>query len=54
MAISKVQVVSIPVSDQDRAKDFYAMVLGFELIQDITMDATMRWVSSDRLVRTRH
>ena len=29
--IERVQVVSVPVSDQDRAKSFYTDTLGFEL-----------------------
>jgi catechol 2,3-dioxygenase-like lactoylglutathione lyase family enzyme len=44
MTISKVQVVSVPVSDPDRAKDFYVNVLGMELLQDMPMDNDMRWV----------
>jgi predicted enzyme related to lactoylglutathione lyase len=44
MTISKVQVVSVPVSDQDRAKDFYVNVLGMELLQDMPMSSDMRWV----------
>lgn len=31
---SRIQSVSIPVSDQDRAKQYYCDVLGFELLQD--------------------
>lgn len=44
MSITKVQVVSVPVSDPDRAKDFYVNVLGMELLQDMKMDESMRWV----------
>jgi catechol 2,3-dioxygenase-like lactoylglutathione lyase family enzyme len=44
MAISGIQVVSIPVSDQDRARDFYVNVLGFELLADTAMGPDMRWV----------
>jgi predicted enzyme related to lactoylglutathione lyase len=44
MAISKVQVVSVPVSDPDRAMDFYVNVLGMELLQDMPMNDTMRWI----------
>lgn len=44
MTISKVQVVSVPVSDPDRAKDFYVNVLGMELLQDMPMSSDMRWV----------
>ncbi len=42
MAIARVQVVSVPVSDQDRAKEFYVNVLGFELLQDTSMGPGMR------------
>jgi catechol 2,3-dioxygenase-like lactoylglutathione lyase family enzyme len=44
VAITGVQVLSLPVSDQDRARDFYVGVLGFELLQDIEMQPGMRWV----------
>ena len=44
MAITKVQLFSIPVSDQDRSRDFYVDVLGFELISDVEMGPDMRWV----------
>jgi catechol 2,3-dioxygenase-like lactoylglutathione lyase family enzyme len=44
VAITGVQVLSVPVSDQDRARDFYVGVLGFELLQDIEMEPGMRWV----------
>ncbi len=43
MAITHVHVVSVPVSDQDRALDFYVNVLGFELIRD-TAEPGARWV----------
>jgi catechol 2,3-dioxygenase-like lactoylglutathione lyase family enzyme len=39
----RLQVVSVPVSDQDRAKAFYTDVLGFELRADQAMEG-MRWV----------
>ena len=39
-----VSVVSIPVSDQDRAKKFYTDVLGFEQLADAQMNPDMRWV----------
>ena len=39
-----VSVVSIPVSDQDRAKKFYTEVLGFEQLADAQMNPDMRWV----------
>ena len=36
--------MSLPVSDQDRARDFYVDVLGFELLRDMQMQPGMRWV----------
>jgi catechol 2,3-dioxygenase-like lactoylglutathione lyase family enzyme len=42
--VSSVQVVSVPVSDQDRAKTFYHDVLGFEELADTSMGPDMRWV----------
>ncbi|MCU1551045.1 MAG: hypothetical protein JWR36_1605 [Glaciihabitans sp.] len=45
MAITQVQVFSIPVSDQDRARDFYVDTLGFDLLSDTQMGSDMRWVS---------
>ncbi len=44
MTIKKIQVVSVPVSDQDRAKEFYSKVLGFEVLQDMPMNENSRWV----------
>jgi catechol 2,3-dioxygenase-like lactoylglutathione lyase family enzyme len=44
MAITQVQLFSIPVSDQDRSIDFYVDVLGFELVADAQMGPNMRWV----------
>ena len=43
MTISDVRVVSVPVADQDRARDFYVNTLGFELLADVT-DPQQRWV----------
>jgi len=42
--INQLDVVSIPVSDQDRAKQFYRDVLGFEELADQRMFPQMRWV----------
>jgi catechol 2,3-dioxygenase-like lactoylglutathione lyase family enzyme len=44
MAIKIIQVVSVPVSDQDKAKEFYSGVLGMEVLQDMRMDENSRWV----------
>ncbi len=42
--IERVQIVSVPVSDQERAKDFYVDTLGFELRADNRWGEGMRWV----------
>lgn len=39
-----VSVISIPVSDQDRAKKFYVEVLGFKELADMQMKPDMRWI----------
>lgn len=44
MAISSVQLFSLPVADQDRAREFYVDVLGFDLIRDNPMGPDSRWV----------
>jgi catechol 2,3-dioxygenase-like lactoylglutathione lyase family enzyme len=44
MTIKKIQVVSVPVSDQDKAKEFYSNVLGLEVLQDMRMDENSRWI----------
>lgn len=47
MAIKDIQVVSVPVSDQDRAKAFYVETLGFELRSDVSFgegEQRQRWV----------
>jgi predicted enzyme related to lactoylglutathione lyase len=43
MTIDHIQIISIPVTDQDRARDFYLDVLDWELITD-TDDGDKRWV----------
>ena len=45
--INRVGTVSLFVSDQDRAKDFYTRILGFELRQDAPLypGAANRWVA---------
>ncbi len=44
MSITKVQLFSIPVSDQDRAREFYVGALGMELVREMPMGPGMRWV----------
>jgi catechol 2,3-dioxygenase-like lactoylglutathione lyase family enzyme len=44
MPVNDVTVVSVPVSDQDRAKEFYVDKLGFEALRDDSSVPGMRWV----------
>jgi catechol 2,3-dioxygenase-like lactoylglutathione lyase family enzyme len=45
MALTNLEVISVPVSDQDRAKSFYVEKLGFSVEMDSTFgDGGMRWV----------
>ena len=44
MTLTHVQLVSIPVADQDRSLRFYQDVLGFEVISDNAMGPNQRWV----------
>jgi catechol 2,3-dioxygenase-like lactoylglutathione lyase family enzyme len=44
MAITHIQLLSVPVTDQDRAKDFYVDTLGFDLVSDNAMGPDQRWV----------
>jgi catechol 2,3-dioxygenase-like lactoylglutathione lyase family enzyme len=42
--VGKVGRVAVPVTDQDRAIEFYTQKLGFNLDVDIPMSETYRWV----------
>jgi catechol 2,3-dioxygenase-like lactoylglutathione lyase family enzyme len=42
--ISHIRLLSLPVSDQDRARDFYVDTLGFDLVRDNQMGPDQRWV----------
>lgn len=42
--LSQVSLVAVPVSDQDRAIDFYTGVLGFEKRTDVPFGNGYRWV----------
>ena len=42
--IAQVGRVCIPVSDTDRALEFYVDTLGFEKVVDVPMGPDMRWV----------
>jgi catechol 2,3-dioxygenase-like lactoylglutathione lyase family enzyme len=44
VSISHVQLFSVPVADQDRARSFYVETLGFELVTEADMGPAMRWV----------
>ena len=42
--ITDVRTVGVPVSDQDRAIDFYVGTLGFEKRLDVSMAGGRRWI----------
>jgi catechol 2,3-dioxygenase-like lactoylglutathione lyase family enzyme len=44
MTVQDVKVVSVPVSDPERAKEFYVDKLGFELTRDDDSVPGIRWV----------
>jgi catechol 2,3-dioxygenase-like lactoylglutathione lyase family enzyme len=44
MALSGIEVISVPVRDQDVAKKFYAETLGFTVAMDSAFGDGMRWV----------
>lgn len=44
MHITGFEILSVPVSDPERAKLFYRDVLGFELIREEPMGPGMRWI----------
>jgi predicted enzyme related to lactoylglutathione lyase len=44
MTISHITLLSVPVTDQDRAVEFYVGVLGLDLIADNHMGPAQRWV----------
>ena len=44
MAITHLQLISLPVADQDRSREFYVGVLGFGLVRDNPMGPDQRWV----------
>jgi catechol 2,3-dioxygenase-like lactoylglutathione lyase family enzyme len=43
-SITRIDIVSIPVSDQAAAKVFYTDVLGFEVVRDNPMGPEQRWI----------
>lgn len=44
MAVSSIEVVSVPVSDQELARKFYAETLGFTVAMDAPFGDGMRWL----------
>ncbi|MGD0441147.1 MAG: VOC family protein [Acidimicrobiales bacterium] len=44
MQDATIGIVSVPVSDPQRAKEFYVQVLGFRVEHDQVMEGGMRWV----------
>jgi catechol 2,3-dioxygenase-like lactoylglutathione lyase family enzyme len=44
MAIVSFEIVSVPVSDQEKSKAFYRDVLGFALLRDEPMGPTGKWI----------
>jgi catechol 2,3-dioxygenase-like lactoylglutathione lyase family enzyme len=42
--ITEIRTVAVPVTDQDRALDFYVGKLGFEKRVDATFNGDMRWL----------
>ena len=44
MGITNLEVISVPVSDQERAKLFYTQTLGFTVEIDSNFGESMRWI----------
>ncbi len=44
MAIDSFEIISVPVTDPQRAKSFYRDVLGFDLIREEPMGPDMTWI----------
>ena len=44
MAIHSFEIISVPVSDSQRAKSFYRDVLGFALVREEPMGPGMSWI----------
>jgi catechol 2,3-dioxygenase-like lactoylglutathione lyase family enzyme len=44
MPISHIQLLSVPVSDQQRAKAFYVETLGFDLVREGEVQPGMTWI----------
>ena len=44
VTIRSFEIISVPVSDQQRAKSFYRDVLGFALVREEPMGPGMSWI----------
>jgi catechol 2,3-dioxygenase-like lactoylglutathione lyase family enzyme len=44
MSISSFEILSVPVSDQERAKKFYRDILGFDLLREEAMGPDAKWI----------
>jgi len=44
MSISSFEIISVPVSDQERAKRFYHETLGFDLVREEPMGPGQKWI----------
>ncbi len=44
VALTRLQLFSLPVTDPERAKRFYVETLGFELVNEAQMGPDMRWI----------
>jgi catechol 2,3-dioxygenase-like lactoylglutathione lyase family enzyme len=44
VAIESFEIVSVPVSDQQRSKQFYRDVLGFDLLREMPMGPGQSWI----------
>jgi len=44
MTISSFEILSVPVSDQERAKKFYRDILGFDLLREEAMGPDAKWI----------
>lgn len=41
----RINIVSVYVEDQDKARDFYVDVLGFQVRHDVPVDGSARWLT---------
>jgi catechol 2,3-dioxygenase-like lactoylglutathione lyase family enzyme len=44
MSITSFEIISVPVSDQERAKLFYRDTLGFEMLREEPMGPSGKWI----------